>query len=116
MATYVKTYGTSATVAEFFATMPGGVAAAGGGAVGVAAVTSEVVLWAGGITAAFYVGACIGSLAVATGKTLSGGLSIADLFAAADRHNVPTGPWLSDVLMKNPSLLSRTRMHPGTYA
>jgi hypothetical protein len=116
MATYVKTYGTTTTVSEMLLTLPGAAAGAGGGAVGAAAVASEGLLVMGALSAAFYVGACIGSLAVATGRTLAGGLSIADCFFVADKHGIPTGSWLMDTLARNPSLRHRNLRAPAAAA
>jgi hypothetical protein len=50
MATYVKTWGTSATLIEWVATAKGGAIAAGGGVVGMATVLSEGFLIIGGLT------------------------------------------------------------------
>lgn len=55
------------------------------------------------LSAAFYVGACIGSLAVATGRTLSGGVSIADVLLLARRHQIDRA-WLTPVLLKAPAI------------
>lgn len=104
MSKYVKTFGTSATVRQMIVALPGGAAAAGGGCVGLATALSEVALAFGGLTAAFYVGACIGSLAVATGKSLSGGLSISDCISTANTHGFQTH-WLGNFLNMNPSAI-----------
>lgn len=45
-------------------------------------------------SAAFYVGAVIGSIAVATGRSLAGGASIADVLITANRYNLHR-PWLT---------------------
>jgi hypothetical protein len=104
MANYVKIYGDKATVAEMVGTISGAAAGAGGGTVGVATVFSEVVVFTGSLLAAYYVGACIGSLAVATGKSLSGGISIADVFACAKSHGIPTSPELQKTLIAFPEI------------
>ena len=52
----------------------------------------------GALSAAYYVGAVIGSIAVATGNSISGGLSIADVVYAANKHNL-NRPWLIDSLV-----------------
>ena len=113
IAKVVQTYGTKVTVSEAILTMSGGAAGAGGGAVGVAAATSEVVLIAGGLTAAFYVGACIGSLAVALGETLSGGITLSDCLASAIDQGIPPQPWLVAVLKENPKFLGATNYPLG---
>ena len=71
MANYVKTYGNSATVAEMLLTIGGSAAAAGSGGVGAATVTAELGVAIVELGAAYYVGACIGSLFVAAVKSSS---------------------------------------------
>jgi hypothetical protein len=66
-----------------------------------AGALSEGLIVVGGVTAAFYVGACIGSLAVATGRSLSGGYELWQLFTAS---NSTPAPWLRDYLMRTPAL------------
>ncbi|KQV44977.1 hypothetical protein [Duganella sp. Root336D2] len=51
--------------------------------------------------AAFYVGAVIGSIAVATGRTLSGGVSLADVMWDI-RCNGLYRPWLADTMRRHP--------------
>ncbi len=46
--------------------------------------------------ASFYFGACIGSLAVATGQVTSGGYSITDLFASASSIGIRHTQWMHD--------------------
>lgn len=82
----------------------GGAIAAGGGCVGLATALSEVALTLGGLAAAFYVGACIGSLAVATGKSISGGLSISDCLKTANTHGFQAH-WLGVFLNMNPNAI-----------
>ena len=59
---------------------------------------------AAGISASFYVGAVIGSIAVATGRSLSCGASIADALAIA-RTNGIYGMWLEYEFVRHPKLL-----------
>jgi hypothetical protein len=80
-----------------------------------AGILSEKLLVIGACSAAFYAGACVGSLAVATGRTLSGGLSIADAFTCASANAIPTPPWLRDTLAINPVLLKRGKGSVGWY-
>lgn len=47
----------------------------------------------GACSAAFYVGAVIGSIAVATGYSISGGVTIADVIFTADKYHL-NRPWL----------------------
>lgn len=58
----------------------------------------------GTLTAAYYVGACIGSLAVATGKYLSGGLSILDCINTANEYGFQAH-WLGNFLNRNPNAI-----------
>ena len=104
MVKLIQTYGTKATVAEMIGTLPGAAAGAGGGTVGFASAASEGLFVLGALSAAFYVGACIGSLAVATGKSLSGGLSVVDCLTVATVHRIETPPWLRETLSTNPTL------------
>jgi hypothetical protein len=64
----VRAFGTRATVGEIVGTIPS-LSAAG-----------DLLTLGSAVSASFYVGACIGSLAVATGRTVSGGKQIADFF------------------------------------
>ena len=57
----------------------------------------------GTLSAAFYAGACIGSLAVATGRSLSGGASVADVLLYA-RVNHLHRPWLAAELYRAPGI------------
>lgn len=57
-----------------------------------------------GCLASFYLGACIGSLSVATGRSLSGGMSISDLFDCAKSHAIPTSPELQKTLIAYPEI------------
>jgi len=61
-------------------------------------------IWA--MSASYYVGAVIGSIAVATGRTLAGGTSIADVLFNARRNRLHR-PWLAAVLMHNPEIYKR---------
>lgn len=54
-------------------------------------------------TAAFYVGAVIGSIAVATGRSLAGGTSLSDVLFAARLHRVDR-PWLVFILRRRPGI------------
>lgn len=53
----------------------------------------------GACTAAFYAGAVIGSLAVATGRSVSGGVTIADIVFTANRFDL-NRPWLLDAVAR----------------
>lgn len=58
------------------------------------------------LSASFYVGAIIGSLAVASGRSMAGGISIADVLATANRHSL-NRPWLVSTLYLRPAIYSR---------
>jgi len=55
------------------------------------------------LSASFYVGACIGSLAVATGRDIAGGTSLADVLSFA-RQNHISRPWLASALHSWPGV------------
>ena len=57
----------------------------------------------GAMSAAYYTGALIGSLAVATGRTLSGGTSLADVLYEASKWKI-NRPWLTTLLHRNPGI------------
>lgn len=57
------------------------------------------------ISAAYYVGAVIWSIAVATGKYLSGGLTIADVVCSSQHKHIYR-PWLTSVLVQWPGIIN----------
>lgn len=63
----------------------------------------ELLAAVGAVGAAYYAGAAIGSLAVAAGRTLSGGTSIADVLFEASRRRF-TRPWLTSLLLSSPGI------------
>ncbi len=67
----------------------------------------------GACSAAFYVGAVIGSIAVATGRSLSGGTSIADVITTAHKYSL-SRPWLTTVLQCYPALYDRKAIARNT--
>lgn len=83
----VSTYGTKVTVSEAILAVPSG---AGG-----AAVLTQVGKIAGSVLLAYYVGACIGALAYATGQWsadnlwVSKSMSNAELLKVARKYNIP---------------------------
>ena len=66
----------------------------------------EQLTYLGSVCAAFYVGAVIGSIAVATGRSIAGGTSIADVMFAATRHDLNRA-WLLSVLQRWPGIYDR---------
>lgn len=57
----------------------------------------------GGTSAAFYAGAVIGSIAVATGRTLSGGTSLSDVLMSAHQYCL-NAKWLPQMLQEFPGI------------
>jgi hypothetical protein len=77
----IRAFGAKATLGEIIGSIPS-LSAAG-----------DLFTLGSAIYASFYIGACIGSLAIATGRTVSGGRQIADFFevgrlATNDAHLV----------------------------
>ncbi|MYM67770.1 hypothetical protein GTP45_13125 [Pseudoduganella sp. FT55W] len=63
----------------------------------------EKLVYLGALRASFYVGAVIGSIAVASGRSLAGGTSLSDVLMAARSNNLHR-PWLPSVLMHWPGI------------
>jgi hypothetical protein len=63
----------------------------------------EVLGAVGGCAAAYYVGAVIGSIAVATGRSVSGGTSLADVLFTAKRYKLDR-EWLAPTLCRSPGI------------
>jgi hypothetical protein len=57
----------------------------------------------GAASSAYYVGALIGSLAVATGRTLAGGTSLADVLYEASKWKLDR-PWVTTLLHRHPGI------------
>jgi len=66
----------------------------------------EALIAVGAVSAAGYAGACIGSFAVATGRTLSGGTSIADVMETASAYGL-NRTWLPGILARSPEIYRR---------
>jgi hypothetical protein len=66
------------------------------------------------LSASFYVGAVIGSIAVATGRAISGGVSLADVLWDI-RCNGLYRPWLADTMRRNPEIFETTRIGRNIY-
>jgi len=54
-------------------------------------------------SASFYVGAVIGSIAIATGRSLAGGTSISNIIQTANGYNI-NRPWLCHGLQRWPAI------------
>jgi hypothetical protein len=66
------------------------------------------------LSAAFYVGAVVGSIAVATGRTLSGGVSLADVMWDI-RCNGSYRPWLADIMRRHPVVYDTSMIGRSIY-
>lgn len=84
---YIEKYGTKVTMLEMVG----------------AGSRLEQLATLGALGAAFYVGAAIGSLAVATGRTISGGASIADVLFEASRRGFGR-QWLTTLFVEMPGI------------
>lgn len=71
-----------------------------------AGIKGEKLAMIAGMSAAYYVGAVIGSIAVATGRSLAGGMSIADVLLNAQMNQLHR-PWLPSVLIRHPEIYKR---------
>jgi hypothetical protein len=80
-----------------------------------AGTTLKYLMVIGGMQAAYYVGAVIGSIAVATGRTLAGGTSLSDVLLAAQEHNL-NRPWLLPVLQNHPRIYNRRLTDRNSYS
>ena len=78
-----------------------------------AGIRSEKLIVIGAMSASYYVGAVIGSIAVATGRSLSGGTSLADVLLSAQMNHLHR-PWLPAVMVRHPEIYKRRRvLHAG---
>ena len=98
MAKYVDQFGSRVTVKEMMK----------------AGTRLEQLATAGAVSAAFYVGAVIGSIAVAVGRTLSGGVSISDVLCTAARCGV-SASWLQDTYLRYPGIYNTKPAHRSMY-
>ncbi|WP_263769464.1 hypothetical protein [Propionivibrio soli] len=98
MAKYVDQFGTKVTVMEM--------ARAGS--------RLERLATVGAVSAAFYVGAVIGSIAIATGRSLAGGTTISDALSLAANNNIGK-PWVRTALVRYPGILDSKVAHRATY-
>jgi hypothetical protein len=73
-----------------------------------AGVRAEKLSTVATMAASYYVGAVVGSIAVATGRALSGGVSLADVLWGI-RCNGLYRPWLADTMRRHPVIYD-TRM------
>jgi hypothetical protein len=66
----------------------------------------EKLIYLGTLRASYYAGAVIGSIAVATGRSLAGGTSISDVLLSAQVNQLHE-PWLAAVLMRWPGIYQK---------
>ncbi|MRW86988.1 hypothetical protein GJ698_23235 [Pseudoduganella sp. FT26W] len=71
-----------------------------------AGIRGEKLAVIGAMSASFYVGAVIGSIAVATGRSLANGTSIADVLLNAQMNHLHR-PWLPGLLVRHPEIYKR---------
>lgn len=74
----------------------------------------EQLLVIGGVGASYYLGAIIGSIAVATPRSAAGGKSLSDLLFTAHQYNL-SRPWFAEEFQRWPSLYNRKLIDQNTY-
>lgn len=65
-------------------------------------------------SAVFYCGALVGSIAVAIGRSMAGGTSIADVIAMANQYGL-NRPWLSGAVQRWPGIYNEKAVARNTY-
>lgn len=71
-----------------------------------AGVRAEKLIVIGAMSASYYAGAVIGSIAVATGRSLAGGTSLSDVLLNAQMNHLHRA-WLPAVLVRHPEIYKR---------
>jgi hypothetical protein len=74
-----------------------------------AGIRGEKLIVIGAMSASYYVGAVIGSIAVATGRTLAGGTSLSDVLLSAQMNRLHH-PWLPSIMMRHPEVYKNRRV------
>jgi hypothetical protein len=74
-----------------------------------AGVRGEKLIVIGAMSASLYVGAVIGSIAVATGRSLAGGTSLSDVMLNAQMNHLHR-PWLPGIMARHPEIYRRRRV------
>lgn len=95
---YIEKYGTKVTVREMIG----------------AGTKLEALVTLGAMGAAYYAGAVIGSLAVAAGRTMSGGTSLADVLAIVSKPQF-NKPWLRILMHEKPAIYDSAVAHRKDY-
>jgi hypothetical protein len=80
-----------------------------------AGTRAEILMVAGSLYACYYIGAIIGSIAVATGRAAAGGTSISDVLFVARTNNLDR-PWLYQSLTRYPEIYNRKTSNRDLYA
>mgnify|MGYP001332592200 CR=1 FL=1 len=68
----------------------------------------------GACSVAYYAGAVIGSIAVATGRSLGSGMTIADVLFTAQRYGL-SRPWLVPIFYRYPGIYDAKSIARGMY-
>jgi hypothetical protein len=78
-----------------------------------AGIRSEKLIVIGAMSASYYAGAVIGSIAVATGRSLAGGISLSDVLLSAQMNHLHR-PWLPAIMVRHPEIYKKRRaLHAG---
>lgn len=80
-----------------------------------ATIGLEKLIVLGAISAAGYVGAVIGSIAVATGRSLGCGYSISDMFVFLEQNKLQFKGWNS-FYTHNPQILDKNHYHRKSFS
>lgn len=71
-----------------------------------AGIRGEKLAVIGAMSAAYYVGAVIGSIAIVTGRSLAGGTSLSEVLLRAQMNHLHR-PWLPGLLVRHPEIYRR---------
>ncbi|MYM31235.1 hypothetical protein GTP58_23125 [Duganella sp. CY15W] len=74
----------------------------------------EKLFYLGALRASYYVGAVICSIAIASGRSLAGGMSLSDVLLAAQSSHLHR-PWLASVLMRWPGIYQQNIRSRRSY-
>ena len=78
-----------------------------------AGIRSEKLMLIGAVSASYYAGAVIGSIAVATGRSLAGGTSLSYVLLNAQMNHLHR-PWLPAIMVRHPEIYRKRRvLHAG---
>lgn len=73
-----------------------------------AGIRGEKLMVIGAMSGSYYLGAVIGSIAIATGRSLSGGTSLSDVLLNAQMNHLHR-PWLPAVMARYPEFYKKRR-------